>query len=171
MRLEMDKPTPIPAGLVVTKGWNRRGTISSARPQPVSVTLTSTMPSSDKAVMTSSSFRSQPCMASTGVAYQIQQHLLNLNLLHKHRPHPRIEAEDRFDTLLLGAHQRERACLLDQLVDVLGPLLGLAARHELAQAADDLSGAQRLLRGLAQGVVDLVRARMLDAFEQTPAAL
>ena len=82
-----------------------------------------------------------------------------------------IEAEDCFNTLLLGPDKGQRARLLDKLVDVLRPLLGLAARHEFAQLADDLAGAQRLLRGLGKRVVDLLRVRMLDTLDQAPAAL
>jgi hypothetical protein len=75
------------------------------------------------------------------------------------------------NTLLLGPDKGQGARFLDKLVDVLGPLLGLAARNELAQLADDLACAQRLMRGLGQGVVNFRRVRMVDPLDQTPAAL
>ena len=134
----------------------------------MSATLTSTMPWSNRDRFHHQLLLRAPLHGFDGVADQIEENLLNLHLLHQHRARARIEAEDRFNTLLLGADKGQGARLLDQLVDVLGPLLGLAARHELAQAADDLAGAQRLLRGLGQSVADLRRVRMLDPLEQAP---
>ena len=49
---------------------------------------------------------------------------------------------------VLDADQRERARLLDELLDVLDAPLAFAAGDEIAQPADDLAGAQRLLGGL-----------------------
>ena len=54
--------------------------------------------------------------------------------------------------MLLGADQRERAGLLDQLGQALDVPLALAAGHELAQAADDLPGAQGLLGRLVDRI-------------------
>ena len=82
-----------------------------------------------------------------------------------------VEAEQGLDPLVLGADQGERARFLDQLADVLGPLLGFAARDEFAQLADDVAGAQRLLGGLGQRIADLRRIGMIDGLEQPAAAL
>jgi hypothetical protein len=97
------------------------------------------------------------------IADQIEENLLNLHLFNEDGARPRIEAEDRFNTLLLGADKGQGARFLNELVDALGPPLHLAARNELAQAADDLASAQRLVRGLGQSIVNLLRVRVLDA--------
>ena len=52
------------------------------------------------------------------------------------------------------------------LAQALDPPLGLAARHELAQPADDLAGAQRLLGRLVERVAQHRRRLVVDALEQ-----
>ena len=64
-----------------------------------------------------------------GVAHEIEQHLLDLNLVHQHRVGVALEAEQGLDPLVLGADQGQRARFFDQLADILGPLLGFAARR------------------------------------------
>ena len=105
------------------------------------------------------------------IADQVEENLLNLHLLHEDGARPRIEAENGFNTLLLGADKGQGAGFFDELIDALRPPLRLAARHEFAQAADDLACAQRLVRGLGQGIVNLLRVRMLDTLDQSAAAL
>src|SRR5262249_25757303 len=105
------------------------------------------------------------------VADQVQQHLLDLHLLHEDRASAGIEAEDRLNTLLLRAYKSQGTCLFDQLVDVLRPLLRLATCHECAQLTDDLSRSQRLVGSLGQGIVNLRGVRMLDALDQSIAPL
>ncbi len=68
-----------------------------------------------------------------------------------------VEIEAHAHALVLGADQSQRACLLDQLLDVLDAPLALAARDEIAQAADDLARAQRLLGRLVHGVAQEAR--------------
>ena len=64
----------------------------------------------------------------------------------------RVELEAHAHAFVLGADQRQRACFLDQLLDVLDPPFALAARDEIAQPANDLARAQRLLGRLVHGV-------------------
>ena len=90
-----------------------------------------------------------------GIPYQIQQHLLDLNLLDKDQAGAGIEAEHGLDPGFIGANERQRARLLDQLVDVLGPLLGLTAGDEFAELPDNRAGAQGLLGRLRQSILDL----------------
>ncbi len=58
--------------------------------------------------------------------------------------------------MFLGADQGQGARLLDQLGDALHAPFGFAAADEIAQAADDFAGAQRLFAGLVQGVAQAV---------------
>ena len=90
-----------------------------------------------------------------GVAHQVEQHLLDLDLVGEHEVGARIELEAHADAVLLGADQRQRARLLDQLGEALDAPLALAAADEIAQAADDLAGAQRLLGGLVERVAQI----------------
>ena len=89
-------------------------------------------------------------MASIALRIRLSRHLLDLNLVDEHQIVPRIESEPHPDALVLGADQRERARFLHQLGEAFDPALGLAARDEIAQPVDDLSGAQRLLGCLVE---------------------
>src|ERR1700730_5574881 len=97
-------------------------------------------------------FRVLHCL--DGIAQQIEQDLLDLHLIGQHKIDCRVELKSHADALILGAYERERARLLDELLDAFDPTLALAARHEIAQAADDLSGAQRLISGLVHGIAE-----------------
>ena len=81
-----------------------------------------------------SSRRSRLLHRFDGVAHQVEQHLLDLHLVGEHEVDARIELEAHAHAVLLGADQRQRARLLDELVDALDPPLALAARDEIAQA-------------------------------------
>ena len=70
---------------------------------------------------------------------------MDLHLVDDHAINRRLEAQAHANAEFFGADQRQRARFLDQFAQALDPLLGLAMRHEIAQAADDLAGAQRLL--------------------------
>ena len=54
-----------------------------------------------------------------GIAHQIEQDLLNLHLVGQHEVDARIELEAHAHAFVLGADQRERARLLDELLDAL----------------------------------------------------
>ncbi len=87
------------------------------------------------------------------IADEVDQHLLDLDAVGQHQ----IGRADRAGTdtampRFLRAHQRQRAGLLDQLGQVLDPALALAARDELAQPANDLPGAQRLVGRLGERI-------------------
>ena len=107
-----------------------------------------------------------------GVADEIEQDLLHLDAVGEHRGRARIEIEGHMHTLLLGADQGERACLLDELGQALDPVFGIAARHEAAQMPDDVAGAQGLFGGLADAVAEpLGEFGRLGPVEKPPAAL
>ena len=110
-------------------------------------------------------------MRLDGVAHQVEQHLLDLHLVGQHQVAARIELEADPDAVLLGADQRQRARLLDQLGEALDPPLALAAAHEIAQAADDLAGAQRLLGGLVERIAHHAGALVGALLEETARAL
>ena len=109
-------------------------------------------------VETTSSRRSAVVHRLDGVADQVEQHLLDLDPVGEHQIGARIELEADPDAVLLGADQGQRARLLDQLGEALDPPLALAAADEIAQAADDLAGAQRLLGRLVERVAHHRRA-------------
>src|SRR5437763_7101670 len=67
-----------------------------------------------------------------GIANQVQQDLLYLHLVDQNKIMARIDLKSNPHAVLLGAHQRERARLLDQLLDALDAPLALAARDEIA---------------------------------------
>ena len=83
----------------------------------------------------------------------------------------RVDLKRHAHALLLGADERERARLLDQLLDAFDPPLAFAPRDEIAQTADDLAGAQRLLGGLVHRLADHDRVFVRSAFEQPARAL
>ena len=103
-----------------------------------------------------------------GVAHQIEQDLLNLHLVGEHEIQPRRKREAHPHAPVLGADQRQRACLLDQLFYVLDAPLALAVGDEIAQPADDLAGAQRLIGRLVHGVANKACA-FVGAIFQEPA--
>lgn len=84
------------------------------------------------------------------VSGQIDDDLLNLDLVHRHFGQPRVAAQLNIDVAFLGADQRERARLLDDLSEILGARLALVFSNEIAQPLNDL----RRPRDLLQGVVD-----------------
>jgi hypothetical protein len=88
------------------------------------------------------------------VPNEVEQNLLDLNLVDKHRIDRRIELEPHADAPVLGADQRERARFLDKLVDALDPPLAVSPRQKVAQTVDDLSGTDGLLCGLFHGVAE-----------------
>src|SRR5262245_14095525 len=82
------------------------------------------------------------------ISYQIQQDLLNLHLVSQYKIDRWIELKLYSHALILGSDQRQRACLLDQLLDALNAPLAFATRHEIPQPPDDLPGADRLISRL-----------------------
>src|SRR6476659_571837 len=87
-----------------------------------------------------------------GVAQQVEQNLLNLHLVGEDEVDGGVELKTHPNALILGADESQSAGFLDELLDAFDPALALSARHELAQAADDLTRAQSLLRGLVHGI-------------------
>src|SRR4051794_614728 len=74
-----------------------------------------------------------------GVAQQVEQNLLNLHLVGEDEVDGGVELKTHPNALILGADECQRARFLDKLLDAFDPALALSARHELAQAADDLT--------------------------------
>ena len=167
----IDSPTPMPVSLVVKKVWNRFGMTSSWKPEPVSDTSTSIMSSADAGVGDDELAPRRLRHRFQRVAEQVDQHLLDLHPVGEHEVGVGIEAEAKLHVLLARAGKAERAGFLDQLRQALDPLLGFAAGDEVAQAADDLAGAQRLLGGAIQRALDLRRVGIGAAGEQPPRSL
>ncbi len=90
------------------------------------------MPLSDADVVTEQLLAIAAMHGLDRIADEVEQNLLDLHLLDQHHVGVAREAEQGLDPLLLGADEGERARLLDQLADVLGTPLGLAAGNELA---------------------------------------
>ena len=95
-------------------------------------------------------------MASIALRIRLSSTCWICTLSTRTRSTPVVEVEHaRARRARLAPTSAERARFLDQLAQALEPLLGLAMGHEIAQAADDLAGAQRLLGGLVQRVAHL----------------
>lgn len=110
---EIDRPTPMPCGLVVTNGWNSRAAAASSRPEPVSATLTTAI-SSSTLVETASSRRTCPHRVKR-IANEIDEHLLSLHAVNndagatERRSHPgRRLSSNRYAEHLLR-HEAETA--------------------------------------------------------------
>ena len=148
------------------KRLEQPGRHSGAIPQPVSATLIATMSSLVEAAEITSSRLGEASMASMALRMQIEQDLLNLHLIGKHEIDCRVELKSHADALILGAYERQRAGFLDELLDAFDPTLALAARDEIAQAADDLSGTQRLVGGLVHRIAEHCGLIVAAVFEQ-----
>ena len=72
----------------------------------------------------------------------------------KHLIAARIELELDVDAMLARADQRQRIRFVDQRWQAFDPPLHLAVRHEVAQAAHDLAGTNRLLGGFLERLAD-----------------
>ena len=149
---EIDRPTPMPWRLVVMNGWNNCALISGAIPVPVSATLISTMLVRRRRRRDYELAPFRFLHRLEGVPHQIEQDLLHLYLVREHEIDSGIEVKTHAHAAVLGPDQSERARLLDQLLDVLDSPFALAARDEVAQAADDLAGPQSLFGRLVHGV-------------------
>src|SRR5258706_15905542 len=89
--------------------------------------------------------RSCRCMHRLdGIADEIYEHLLDLNLVDRDSSQRRIEFEIDFDISLSGADQAESNRLLHDFVEAFARAHGLPLLDEIAQAPDDLAGASRL---------------------------
>ena len=123
-------------------------------PGPVSATDTSTMPSPDGLLDTKQFSPLALDDRFDGISKQIEQHLLDLHLVGQDQVVRRIDLKAHPDAVLLRPNEGEGARFLDQLVDAFDAPLALATRDEIAQPADDLAGAQRLLGRLVHGAAD-----------------
>jgi len=94
-----------------------------------------------------------------GVAHQVEDDRLDLDLVDEHRRDVAVERKARPDRVLLRADEGERSRLLDDLVQLLDALLGLAGGDEGTQAADHLAGARRLRHRLLDHRIELVGDR------------
>ena len=95
---------------------------------------------------------------------------MDLHLIGQYKVDARLQVEAHAHASVLGADQRQRACLLDQLLDVFDAALALATGNEIAQAADDLAGAQRLFGGLVHGVANHADALVGAVLQQSARA-
>src|SRR5579862_1134009 len=75
------------------------------------------------------------------VTHQIEQHLLDLHLVGKHKIDTGIKLEAYTHAPVFRTDERESAGLLHKLFDVFHSPLALTAGDEVAQAANDLTGA------------------------------
>ena len=82
-----------------------------------------------------------------------------------------FELKDDAYAGLLGLHHHELIGLVDELVQPLDRLVGLAARDELAQMADDLPGAHDLRRGVVERVLDIGGTLVRRHLQQSPRRL
>ena len=105
-----------------------------------------------------------------GIPQQVEQNLLNLHLVGEDEVDAGIELKPYPNALILGADESQSACLLDKLLDAFDPALALAARHEIPQAADDLTRAYSLLRRLVHGIAQQGGAVVGAVFEQASRA-
>src|SRR5262245_38562402 len=106
-----------------------------------------------------------------GIAQQIDQDLLDLHLVRQYEVDRRVELESDADALILGSDQCQGAGFLDQLLDAFDASLAFAARNEIAQTSDDLSGPQGLLRGLVHGVAQQSGLLVGVSLQEPPRAL
>ena len=136
----------MPPGLDVTNGWNNCSAMASLIPEPVSSTLTrhglvagrADRQVADRAVD----------HRVDRVADEVDQHLLDLDAVDEHQVGAGIERKLHVDLVLARADQRQGIGLVDQPLQAFDVPLGLSMAHEIAQPADDLAGADRLLGGL-----------------------
>src|SRR3984957_3202752 len=82
------------------------------------------------------------------IADQVDDHLLDLNAVRQYRPGALIEFNPQSDLLRSDATQYEGTGFLDQRSKRLRSLFRLAPADQLADAADDFAGPQRLPNGL-----------------------
>ena len=170
---QIDRPSPMPLRLVVTNGWKRCAATSGASPAPVSATLTSHRLVGTRRRWRSPAARSPGDSIMTSMALRIR--LTSTCWIWMRSASTRSASGSRRKETATPfssrADQGERAGILDQLGQAFDPALAFAARHEFAQAADDLAGAQRLVGRLADRVAQHGRRLAFDALEQPLAAL
>ena len=136
MPRQIDKPTPMPDGFVVTNGWNSFSRTSAGRPGPLSATLTSTMPSADRIVLMVSSRRGLVVHRLDGVADQIEQHLLNLHLVDEHERHVRRKIHLQAHPASLGPSNASAAASSTHLADVLRLTLAIGLLRRTGAVAE-----------------------------------
>ena len=85
---------------------------------------------------------------------QIEQDLLDLHLVRQHEIGGRVDLKRDAHALLLGAHQRERAGLLDQLLQAFHAALGFAAATKSRKRRMICPARSALSAALFDGVAD-----------------
>ena len=129
---EIDRPTPMPCRLVVMNGWNSCAVISGEMPAPVSVTEIFDH------VIGGERRRNHKLAALgilhrlDGIAHQVQQNLLYLHLVGEHVLDVPIEVKEHAHTAIFCADERQGACFLDKLFDVLDLPLAFTTGNEIA---------------------------------------
>src|SRR5688572_17582390 len=78
------------------------------------------------------------------VADEIEDDLLDLDLVDEDRQGGGTEIDSYGDTGFLGAHEAERSCFADDLVEILDPPLRVAFLDEVAEVLHDCAGARSL---------------------------
>ena len=126
MLLQIESPMPMPPGLVVTKGWNRRSATSAGRHRTCvdHVNL-------DCAGVFGRSAGAQGQRASVdavqgvdAVAHQVDHDLLDLHPVDHHLRQVGSEVEGGRHRALTAADHREFRRLADDGIDRLPPVLG-----------------------------------------------
>ena len=125
---QIDSPIPRPEGLVVKKAVKSWFTFFASMPIPKSATATSTRPASCCCDRNQQLARAvgDRCHGLDGVDYQIDDHLLQLDPIAKHRRQRRRELQPQRRSMPKGfaLHQADR--VIDHIVDVERRLSGSA---------------------------------------------
>ena len=171
MDRQIDRPSPMPFGLVVTNGWNRFAATTGARPGPVSLTVTSTMSSNDAAVPMVRSRTGDWISASMALRTRFSTTcwICILSIQTGGASGARLKCDP--DILLLGADQRKGAGFLDDLVDGFRRPVRLPLLDEIAHPPDDLAGAGSLRHGLVHGFQHLDRRLAVGRVHHAAAGL
>ena len=157
----------MPCCLVVTKGWN-----SWPRPParaPARYPRRSPRHRRRRRAAWRSPARAWRCLVHglDGVADQVEQHLLDLDAVGQHQIGASGRSRKR-PGRRSPSRRPGRACSPPRSAwrrFSIAPL-AFAAGHELAQAADDLAGAQRLVGGLVDRVAQHGRLLAVDPLQQ-----
>src|SRR5262245_5452889 len=110
------------------------------------------------------SWRGRHCL--DGISQQVEQHLLNLHPVDQDEIDAGLELKSYLKILIFRSDQRQGAGLFDEFFDALHPALAIAARHEIAQATNDLARAQSLVTSFVHSIAEQTQAVLGTTLEQ-----